>query len=340
MFLVRQIQQSDLEATYELSGHLDSFNLPHDRAALEEQIARSVLSFQEPKHPKHLAIYMFVIEDLQRKKVVGTSLVFAKHGTPDNPHNYLKVLTKTHEDTMLNIKREHTLLRYETDVDGPTEIGGLILHPDYRGLPLSLGKHLSFARFMYIAMNLARFEKEVIAELLPPFNEEGSSELWEAYGRRFTGMKYQEADLLSRTDKDFIKNLFPPEDIYTCLFSPKAQAVIGETGTATKPVKHMLEKIGFSYLDAVDPFDGGPHYGAKTKQVTLVKKLKKVSLSDTRIDSIGNSGLVGFYGKRGFSCLMVNFKLDGTKLEISEDTAQILTNEKADLNGLHIIPLN
>jgi arginine N-succinyltransferase len=58
---------------------------------------------------------------------------------------------------------------------------------------------------------------EVLAELMPPLEPDGTSHLWEALGRRFTDMSYAEADLLSKKNKEFIKALFPESPIYATL---------------------------------------------------------------------------------------------------------------------------
>lgn len=343
MFVVREVHTDDVEAVFELAGFLkqagyvDSFNLPFDKTELTKRIQVSAKSFEDPKPDKSQALYMFVLEDVLQKKIIGTSLIMAKHGTPEDPHTYLKVLRKTHRDPALNLEKQHTLLRFEYDTDGPSEIGGLILHPHYRGLPLSLGKHLSYARFMYVSMHRDRFENEMIAELLPIFNEDGSSDLWEAFGRRFTDMEYHVADRESRNDKDFIKNLFPQEDIYTCLFSQKVRERLGKTGPTSRAVQHMLEKIGFSYIDAVDPFDGGPHYAAKTSEITLIKRKQKVSLSAERLQSTGNLSLVGFTGSKGFYCLHIHHKLDSGKILLTEEAVKLLEQLQAPINELHLI---
>jgi arginine N-succinyltransferase len=343
MFVVREVRRDDLDAVTELAGFLekagysDSINLPNDRKILEKQIDISVRSFTDASLPKSEAVYMFVLEDIHQKLVLGTSLILGKHGTVDEPHTYLSVIQKKHVDKELKIEKAHTLLRFEYDTDGPSEIGGLILHPDYRGLPLSLGKHLSYARFMYIALNPDRFEKNIVAELLPVFNETGSSDLWEAFGRRFTDLDYKTADKLSRTDRDFIKNLFPQEDIYTCLFDEKARAVIGQAGPTSSAVKHMLEKIGFAYLDMVDPFDGGPHYGAKTKEITLIKRKKKIQLSTTRLVSNGKLALVGFQGSKGFACFFIHHHVDGKEIELTEEAVEWMKRSGANLDDLHLI---
>ncbi len=100
---------------------------------------------------------------------------------------------------------------------------------------------------------------------------DGTSHLWDAMGKRFTNLTYREADRLSHENKDFIRDLFPSQSVYSCLLSDEAQRVIGEVGTQTKGVQKMLTRIGFAYNDRVDPFDGGPHFTATTDQVAPIR---------------------------------------------------------------------
>src|SRR6185503_515199 len=110
---------------------------------------------------------------------------------------------------------------------------------------------------------------------MPPLEPDGTSHLWEALGRNFTGMSYSEADRLSKKNKEFIKALFPEGTIYASLLKPEAQAVIGKTGAQTRGVEKLLRRIGFRYAERVDPFDGGPHFTARMDEITLVADTRK-----------------------------------------------------------------
>ncbi len=134
-------------------------------------------------------------------------------------------------------------------------------------------------RFLYIAMHREWFRDELLAELLPPLEADGTSHLWNAVGRKFTEMTYAEADRLSKKNKEFVKGLFPEGPIYASLLPVDAQEVIGKVGAQTRGVEKMLRRIGFRYAYRVDPFDGGPHFTAPTDEVTLVKasRLARVS---------------------------------------------------------------
>src|SRR5450755_4069812 len=106
---------------------------------------------------------------------------------------------------------------------------------------------------------------------MPPLEPDGTSLLWESLGRRFTGLTYQEADALSRQNKEFIRALFPQDPLYATLLPGDVQNLIGEVGPETKGVERMLREIGFAYAHRIDPFDGGPHFHARTDDITPVR---------------------------------------------------------------------
>ena len=130
----------------------------------------------------------------------------------------------------------------------PTELGGLIVDRDYRRRPEKVGKTISLVRFMFIAANRGLFKEDLHCELAPPLTAEGRSEFWEALGRRFTGLPYEEADRLSRTNKEFIRSLFPEDKIYMTLLESKARLVVGEVGEETRPARALMESLGFIYI--------------------------------------------------------------------------------------------
>ena len=109
---------------------------------------------------------------------------------------------------------------------------------------------------------------------MPPLEPDGTSLLWEALGRKFTGLSYQEADRLSQDNKEFIRALFPQDPIYASLLPRRVQELIGQVGPDTKGVEKMLREVGFSYADRIDPFDGGPHFHARTDEISLVRQAR------------------------------------------------------------------
>lgn len=275
-FFIRNVMLEDVDDLYELSKIVTFINLPSDKVLIEEKVRSSLKSFQEPHKEKEKNWYIFVLVDKEVNKIIGVSMIHAKHGTEKEPHFFLKVDYEQKFSKTINTGFTHGTLKLGLDTDGPSEIGGLVLHPDYR--KHKLGKQLSFVRFLYIAKHPDRFKEIIHTELMPPLDEEGNSPLWEAIGRRFMNMDYNEADILSRNNKEFILSLYPSDNIYMTLLPVEAREAVGQVGKETKPVKNMLEKIGFEYTNEVDPFDGGPHYRARQERIKIIQDAKKVTL--------------------------------------------------------------
>ncbi len=277
MFRIRQSYRDDVEQILAVAEHLDTVNLPADRGHLQRIVERSEASFSEALPPAERE-YLFVLEDLDRSQIIGTSMIHAQHGTRRAPHIFFRVENDERYSYTLDRYFVHRTLRIGYNYDGPTEIGGLILLPEYRGNPEALGKLLSYVRFVFIRMHRSVFRDHVLSELLPPLEADGTSLLWEHLGRHFTGLTYQEADLLSKDNKEFIHALFPDDPIHCELLPAEVRAIIGRVGPETRGVEKILRRIGFDYAGQIDPFDGGPHFTARTDDITLVRDSHQVRL--------------------------------------------------------------
>jgi arginine N-succinyltransferase len=279
--VLRAAGSKDLAALARLAKRLDTVNLPSDPTALTTMLRRSARSFAGKVHDRAEAAYVFVAEDRSARRIAGASVIIAKHGTPDSPHYYLEMAEEERYSRTLRRLFRHTYLHLRRSFDGPTEVGGLVVDPAYRGHPQKVGKQLSYCRFLYMGMHPERFEPSVLAEMLPPLTASGASPLWECYGRRVTGLSFHDADLLSRSDKEFIDALFPSAPIYVCMLPEEVRDQIGVVGPQSAAALHVLQKIGLRFLDQIDPFDGGPYWGARLADVTLVRALRRAAI---RID--------------------------------------------------------
>ena len=166
--------------------------------------------------------------------------------------------------------------------------------------------------------------------MAPPLTEEGRSEFWESLGRRFTGMPYHEADMLSSTNNDFIRSLFPEEDIYLCLLDSKARLVLGQVGEETQAAMHLLKKLGFKYKNEVDPFDGGPHFGCPAKECSLVKNVKKMKWGGEASKGYPLSGLVGVERDSEFESVWASFAVKKDKIFFPKKVSEILGLEDGE----------
>ncbi len=324
MFLLREVFPDDLDGLHAVAAHLNTVNLPNDRAVLEKLIDHSRKSFAG-QIDVFKRQYMFALFDGER--LIGTSMIHAQHGTRRAPHIFFDVLADERYSETLDRHFVHQILRIGYNYNGPTEIGGLILLPEYRRHEFGLGRWLSYVRFLYIALHRDRFRDEVLSELLPPLEKDGTSRLWESLGRHFTGMDYQEADRISQTNKEFIRTLFPSEPIYTALLPRSVQGMIGVVGPETKGVEKMLRKIGFTYAERIDPFDGGPHFIAKTDEITLVKAAAKAKVVPVDGADDGRPfGLVAVEREAAphFAATGSRFRLEGGQVGLPEATRKAL----------------
>jgi arginine N-succinyltransferase len=297
VLLLRDARRSDLASLSRLAKVLDTVNLPYDARALAGIVDRSIRSFSGRIRDPLRRHYVFVAE--ARGRVVGTSMVIAQHGTRDSPCTFFDVSEREHYSSTIDRHFKHVVLSIGYHFDGPTEIGGLVVTPDARGAPDHPGKQLAFVRFLYMAMHRDRFRETVLAELMPPLTRDGRSRFWEAFGRRFTGLDYREADRLSRENKEFIQQLFPPVDVYATLFPAGVRRHLGEVGPDTEPVRRLLARIGFRPVARIDPFDGGPHYEARLEEVTLVRAYRSAPLDPVPLRGGGTEALVAIERREG-----------------------------------------
>ena len=268
----------DEEQILSIARHLNTVNLPDEREGVRQILDLSQRSFTQSVTDPKRRQYVFVLLDRAQDRIIGTSMIFGQLGRRDAPYIYLDVIDEERYSDSLDKHFKHTVLSIGYSYNGPTEIGGLVLHPEYRRVPERLGTFLSYVRFLFLKMHREWFCDEVLAELLPPLEKDGTSHLWDALGRHFTDLTYAEADRLSRMNKEFIRNLFPEGTIYASLLPQQAQDVIGKVGAQTRGVEKLLRRIGFRYAERVDPFDGGPHFTAPTDEVSLVRETEHLDV--------------------------------------------------------------
>jgi arginine N-succinyltransferase len=342
VFFIRAAEEADLPAVVAAAQHLDSVNLPNEPRRLAQMIELSTKSFagQVPVPAREL-LFVLVERDAAGERVVGSSMIFAQHGSRQAPHTFFDVLEEERYSETLDRHFRHTVLRIGYNYRGLTEVGGLVLLPTHRGRPEQLGKLLAYVRFLYLALHRDVFCDEVVSELMPPLETDGRSMLWEALGRHFTGLSYQEADRLSRENKEFIRTLFPQDPIYASLLPANAQALIGQVGPTSKPVERLLRRIGFAYGHRIDPFDGGPHFHAVTDQITLVKAARrlKVGAAPTAVAATDSFVAAESPAPPFFRAVRTIVRIDGDGVALPEESAALLGVHPGDVVGVTPLPV-
>src|SRR6266478_3834861 len=182
-FLIREARPRDHRQLLGLARELDSINLPTEARDLRDTLTRSARAFRGKMRDRSRAVYLFCAEEIATRRIAAASMIIGKHGTPQSPHYYLEMDSDERYSHTLRKTVRHPYLRLRYSMDGPTELGGLI----------------------------------VTAAMLAPMTLDHGNIFWDHYGGKVTGLSFREADQLSSRDKEFIRTLFPDSPLYTFL---------------------------------------------------------------------------------------------------------------------------
>jgi len=347
MYVVRRAMMSDLPTLHKLSKMVHFINLPPDQEIISDKIRNSRKSFQRAAgdaktvhKPKGASaggglsektamadIFMFVIEEVSSEGCIGTSQLVSQMGGVGHPNVCLKLETREKYANDLKVGTRHTVARVHLDESGPTELGGLILQPSFRGHKMKLGRFVALIRFHFIGLHRKMFRPTVLAELMAPITSNGKSLVWDTLGHRFIPLSYEEADRFCQYSREFMTELMPEGDIHLSLLPPAARAQFGEVGPETLPARRMLENLGFEYEGFVDPFDGGPYVTATTDEIELVKDTFHATLGATiKHEQTDQVGIVSVLSNDGdFRAVQTAFQVDRSgKLRLTSEAMMAL----------------
>ena len=330
-FLLRQAGPQDHRQILRLARELDSTNLPTDSAELAEVLERSAKSFAGEIAKREHSIYVFCVEQLGLRRIVAASMIIGKHGTPSSPHYYFEMDADERYSHTLRRMFRHPYLRLRYSMDGPSEIGGLIVSAATRGHPERIGKQISWVRFLYIARHRGRFQRQLIAEMLPSGQPGHANRFWDHYGRLVTGLSYREADRLSTRDKEFIRALFPDAPLYTFMLPEPVRSSLGAVDENERGAVKILEQAGMRFLRQMDPFDGGPYYGAEVENLAPVKSFATYrAKKGESADGEGVRYLISREDAQGFRAVASAAAVDNRRMIIPLAILDILTTKDGD----------
>jgi len=280
MLVVRSATPADLDALLLLSaqtGH-GMTTMPADRTVWQERLAANSASFHQPVNPAQQQTYFFVLEDTNEQKIVGTSALYNNVGV-DRPFYSYKISKVTTASTELAITLHLQVLHLVNDFTGCTEIGSLFLLPEYR--QSGIGQFLARSRFMLLADFPERFSDVVFAELRGWIDETGKSPFWEFLGRKFFGLSFENADLISAVNgSQFISDLMPKYPIYVNLLSESARDVISKPNDGAVAAMKILDRENFQRTQYVDIFDAGPAMQCQADRIKTVMDSQICRVSD------------------------------------------------------------
>jgi arginine N-succinyltransferase len=337
--IVREISTADLDALWDLAGFASTgmTSLKVDRDELADRIERAHFAFRRTSEKAEGAPYVFVMEDVDSKRLIGTSCIFSRTGGFEPFYAY-QVVNQTQHSELLGLTRELRSLHLLKIHNGPTELGGLFLLPNCRGE--GAGKLLSLSRFLYMAGHVKRFAKETIAELRGYLDESEKSPFWNAIGSHFFPIDYPRADALSMIDKQFIEDLMPQYPIYLELLPQDAIDVIGKVHEQAKPAYALLVQQGFVQKDLIDIFDGGAVLHCETSKIEAIKNSHVARVSEVlslQVDAPKlSSGLIAIENPR-FQCMLGQWLENNGDLVLDATVAEHLKINAGD--SVRVLPL-
>ena len=93
-YVIRGATPDDATQMMELARHLNTVNLPHDADAVAEILDLPLRSFAGALEDLRRRGYVFVLEDLQAGRIIGTSKILAQLGRRDAPYIFLDVIVE------------------------------------------------------------------------------------------------------------------------------------------------------------------------------------------------------------------------------------------------------
>ena len=323
-FRLRAAHPDDLEPLYEMAKLTGGgfTNLPADRNALKDKLARAEASFQREEDGLADEEFVLVLENLETGDVRGTCQLMTQVGQRWPFYSYrLNTLTQHSQELDRTVRAD--LLSLVTDLEGSSEVGGLFLHPNERAG--GLGLLLARSRYLFIAMHRARFADRILAELRGIIDARGGSPFWDGVAGRFFGMTFQEADYFNAINgNQFIADLMPKHPVYVAMLGDEARSAIGMPHPSGRAAMRMLEDEGFRYDGYVDIFDGGPTMTARTSDVKSVREARPATVAYANLD-IGERAILatGTMGTFRSAFGMRDFRPDGS-IEIDRLSAAAL----------------
>ncbi|MEQ1930701.1 MAG: arginine N-succinyltransferase [Parvularculaceae bacterium] len=322
---MRPVTMADLPAVHALALQAGGgmTNLPASEATLKEKLSKAVASFGANASKPGGEFYMLVLDIGGR--AMGTAAVFASIGEKYGFVNY-KINREFYYSEPIKRRIERDVMVPTHDFTDCAEVGSLFISAEARGG--GLGRLLARARYMFIAQSPKIIADPVCAELRGWRAPDGAQPFWNAVGRRFFGMDFEEADAYNAAfGNQFIEDLMPRYPIYVDMLPDDARQCLGRPHESAEPALKMLKEEGFSYNNYIDVFDGGPLVDARQAQIRTIRqsKIAQIAAIEEKVD--GPDLLLATGATARFRSTRAKAIVDGDRLTLSRAAATALNVE-------------
>ncbi|NDV12320.1 arginine N-succinyltransferase [Crenobacter caeni] len=306
-----------LEAMAVASG-VGVTSLPANREKLYDKLRRSEAAFEQEGADSDY--YMFVLE--REGAVVGTAAIAAQAGF-DEPFYSYRSETLVHASRSLGVNNRIHALTMCHDLTGLVQLCGFYCE---RAFAAEAAELLSRARLLFIASERARFGRRAIAEMLGVHDVAGQSPFWDAIGRRFFNMDFNEVErAFAEHSKTFVAELMPAYPIYVPLLPDAAQAAIGQVHPDFEQPCRILGAEGFEADQYLDIFDGGAVLTADIDSLLTVRGATALPLGVTAsLPEGATPTLLGAGERAAFRSTVGRAFVSDGKVWVDPDTAQVL----------------
>lgn len=303
-------------------------SLPPDSEVLERKIQLSVASCNGKPEAEKEEIFLFVLVDTEKNKLVGTTGIVAHVGLSRPFYSY-KLSTIVQASSNLGVYSHQRVLHMVNDYTGATEVGSLFVLPAYRRD--GIGRFLSRSRYLMLAELPHMFSDVVISEIRGVQDENGDSPFYKNLAQHFFQMDFKSADFIHATQGgQFISDLMPKYPIYVNLLDPKAQKVIGQPLAASMPAMNLLEREGFRHQGYIDVFDAGPTMQAERAAIRTVRKSRRATVTGIRQPVSSTQYMISSTSLPDFRIVYTKAEEDKDGIIISQEAAEALKLKKGD----------
>jgi arginine N-succinyltransferase len=328
---VRPARTNDLNALLELArlsgGGMT--NLPNDAETLKARLDWSADSFAKPVSEPQDEVYMLVLEEPERRRVVGTAGILSRIGARWPFYSY-KLNRVTHVSQELKRSVAMQVLSLVNDLEGGSEVVGLFVHPDFRHS--GVAALLARSRYLFIAGHRERFSDHIVADIRGR-NVAGHSPFWDAVAKPFFGTEFDEADRYNAIHGNpFIADLMPRYPVYVAMLPEAAAATIGQAHDASVPAQRMLEAEGFAWEGYVDIFDAGPTLTVRAADLRTVRDSVVATVQSATSGDVLAPHLVA-------SGDLADFQVQRLDAAIANGEALLAADKRGDLQDGELIRL-
>lgn len=259
MYVVRPVDRADIGALEAMAAISmpGVHTLPRTREGIHAAVERSIASFAAQVDIPSEESYLFVLEDLRSREVLGTAAIHASAGSNGTYFAFRNdVIQQVSRD--LNISHSVHALTLCSELTAYSQLSGFFLtHRERAGIEAAL---LSRARLLYAMLAPHRFGDRFFVPLAGRLDPEGQSPFWNALGRKFFKMDFLEAERLieGARNRTLIVELMPHYPVYVPLLPGDAQAALGQIHPSGQMAFDLLTQEGFEADEYIDIFDGGP----------------------------------------------------------------------------------